>query len=108
MHEMTVYSTPNRLPVALGAAFTKLMRIIPDSVSGYSDLPVTVKRYLLADAASAFSAVVSGTTLSSFPPHPIPLPDGEGIGSGPAWQTADSGVSRRYPSQMPTGKFSIG
>jgi hypothetical protein len=59
MHEVTVNSTPNRLPVVLGAAFTKLMRIIPDRESGYSDIPVTVKRYLLTAAVSVFSADVT-------------------------------------------------
>jgi hypothetical protein len=67
MHEVTVNSTPNRLPVALGAAFTKLMRIIPDRQSGYSDILVTVKRYLLAAAMSILSTVVSGTALSLSP-----------------------------------------
>jgi hypothetical protein len=70
MHEVTVNSTPNRLPVVLGAAFMKLMRIIPDKMPGYPDAPITVKRYLLTGAGSVFSAVVSGAT-SSLPPQPV-------------------------------------
>jgi hypothetical protein len=58
MHEVTVRATPARLLVALGAACIKLMRIIPDNKPGYSDTLVTVKRYLLDGAASAFRAVV--------------------------------------------------
>ena len=84
-HEVTVNSTPNCPFVVLGAAFMKLMRIIPDRKSGYSDILVTVKRYLLADAASAFSAAVSGTT-PSLSASPCPAPGGSGnrLGTGMA------------------------
>jgi len=82
MHEVTVRATPGRLLVALGAACTKLMRIIPDNEPGYSDSLVTVKRYLLDGAASAFCAVVFRALLPFSPPNPNPLPEGEGIGSG--------------------------
>jgi hypothetical protein len=83
MHEVTGNSMPNRPLVALGAAFMKLMRIIPDSKTGYSDTLVTVKRYLLAGAASVFRAVGSGTTLS-LSPSPYPTPGGRGnrLGTG--------------------------
>jgi hypothetical protein len=82
MHEVTVRATPARLLVALGAACMKLMRIIPDNEPGYSDSLVTVKRYLLDGAASAFCAVVFRALLPFSPPNPNPLPEGEDIGSG--------------------------
>jgi hypothetical protein len=82
MHEVTARATPARLLVALGAACTKLMRIIPDNRQGYSDSLVTVKRYLLDGAASAFCAVVCRALLPFSPPNPNPLPEGEDIGSG--------------------------
>jgi hypothetical protein len=82
MHEVTVRATPARLLVALGAACMKLMRIIPDNQPGYSDTLVTVKRYLLDGAASAFCAVVFRALLPFYPPNPIPLREGEEIGSG--------------------------
>jgi hypothetical protein len=82
MHEVTVRATPARLLVALGAACMKLMRIIPDNEPGYSDSLVTVKRYLLDGAASAFCAVVFRALLPFSPPNPTPLPEGEDIGSG--------------------------
>jgi len=65
MHEVTVRSTLVRPLVALGAACMKLMRIIPDNEPGYSDTLVTVKRYLLDGAASAFVQSCSGLSLPS-------------------------------------------
>ena len=67
MHEVTARSTLDRPLAALGAACMKLMRIIPDNEPGYSDTLVTVKRYLLDGAASAFCAVVFRALLPSLP-----------------------------------------
>ena len=80
MHEVTATATPDRPLAALGAACMKLMRIIPDNEPGYSDTLVTVKRYLLDGAASAFCAVVFRALFLFSPLHP--LPEGEEIGSG--------------------------
>jgi hypothetical protein len=82
MHEVTVGCMLDRPLVALGAACMKLMRIIPDNKPGYSDTLVTVKRYLLGGAASAFCAVVFRALLPFYPPNPTPLLEGEEIGSG--------------------------
>ena len=82
IHEVTVRSTLDRPLVALGAACMKLMRIIPDNQPGYSDTLVTVKRYLLDGAASAFYAVVFRALLPFSPPNPNPLAKGEIVGSG--------------------------
>jgi hypothetical protein len=60
MHGVMAASTPHLPLVALGAAYVKLMRIIPDNQLGYSDSLVTVKHYLLAGYASAFDAVAPG------------------------------------------------
>jgi hypothetical protein len=90
VHEVTIHSMLDHPLVALGAAFMKLMRIIPDSMSGYSGAPVTVKRYLLTGAATAFCAPLSGATRPFFLPHPHPLVEGKGIGSGAALSNPDS------------------
>jgi hypothetical protein len=104
MHEVTVRYTLDRFLVALGAAYMKLMRIIPDNAPGYSDTFVTVKRYLLNGAASAFCAIVF-RALSPFSPlHPCS--GGKKIDLGLVWSNADSRSSRVYLSQMPTGKLS--
>jgi hypothetical protein len=59
------------------------MRIIPDSKLGYSHILVTVKRYLLAGAASVFSAVVSRVTFSLSPSlYPTPGVRGNRLGTG--------------------------
>jgi hypothetical protein len=73
---------------ALGAAYMKLMRIIPDNAPGYSDTLVTVKRYLLDGAASAFCANVFRALLpfSSLPP----CSGGKGIDLGLVSSNADA------------------
>ena len=53
----------------------KLMRIIPDNAPGYSDTLVTVKRYLLDGAVSAFCAIVFRAFLPFSPLSPC---SGEG------------------------------
>jgi hypothetical protein len=80
----------------------KLMRIIPDNAPGYSDTLVTVKRYLLDGAASAFCAIVLRALLPFSPLHPCW--GGTEINLGLVWSNADSRSSRVYLSQMPTGK----
>jgi hypothetical protein len=104
MHEGWATSPLHSPLAALGAAYMKLMRIIPDNAPGYSDTFVTVKRYLLNGAASAFCAIVF-RALSPFSPlHPCS--GGKEIDLGLVWSNADSRSSRVYLSQMPTGKLS--
>ena len=43
---------------ALGAAYIQLMRIIPDSEPGYSDILATVKRYLRPGSDSSIDTIV--------------------------------------------------
>jgi hypothetical protein len=80
----------------------KLMRIIPDNAPGYSDTSVTVKRYLLDGAASAFCANVFSALLPFSPLHPCS--EGKEVDLGLVWSNADSRSSRVYLSQMPAGK----
>ena len=81
----------------------KLMRIIPDNAPGYSDTLVTVKRYLLDGAASAFCAVVFRAFL---PFSPLTYRSSEERNRlGTCLQTPIPELSF-YLSQMPTGKAS--
>ena len=96
-------TSPLHSPLAaLGAAYMKLMRIIPDNASGYSDTLVTVKRYLLDGAASAFRAIVFSPLLPFSALDPCS--GGKEIDLGLVWSNADSRLSRVYLSQMPAGK----
>ena len=56
----------------LEAASIQLMRIIPDSEPGYSDILVTVKRYLCPGSDSSFDTIVSRAAIPF--PHPCPPP----------------------------------
>ena len=102
MHEVWATAPLHSPLAALGAAYMKLMRIIPDNEPGYSDTLVTVKRYLLDGAASTFCAIVFRALLPFSPLHPFS--GGKGIDLGLVWSNTDARSSRFYLSQMPTGK----
>ena len=85
-------------------ACVELMRIIPDNGSEYSDTLVTVKRYLLDGATSAFCAIGFSLVWPFSSPHPVS--EGVGIGLGLALSSSDSRLAGLSLSQMPTGKAS--